>query len=119
MTFTVVMPPRSSDGSFHGSDEDPDSDRESDADLENCRYDASDQRAFSDAGGISCRRSAREFRNERPDKGANERTNDGTDDRDRKSDHRADNTSDYGAPSCTTRAAVFPRVAAGHRDIQQ
>src|SRR3954464_1479679 len=108
----------SSDGSFHSSDEDPDTNCEPDADLENSGYYASNQGAFSDAGGISCRRSTREFRNEGPDERADECANDRPDDRNWKSDHRAHNASDDGTPSCTTRAAVFAGVAAGHRYIQ-
>src|SRR5689334_2146120 len=106
-------------GLLRGSDEYPDSDSESDANLENGRHHAANQCAFSDASGISCRRSTREFRNECPDKGADKGANYRADDRNWKSDHRTDNTANYGTPSCTTRAAVFPGIAARHRDIQQ
>src|SRR5690349_12781202 len=106
-------------GLLRGSDEYPDSDSESDANLENGRHHAAKKCDFSEANSISCRRSTREFRKKCPEKGAEKGANYRTDDRILKSDHSTDNTANYGTPSCTARAAVFPGIAARHRDIQQ
>jgi len=67
--------------SFGCCNENPDTNRKANSDLQNGRHNASDQGAFGDASGITCRRSTREFGNEGADERADEGANNGSNDR--------------------------------------